>query len=178
MVPEQPPDDDPVDVHIHTAYDKLREVAAGYLRRLRPGQTVQPTEVVHEAYLRLQASDQTWRSRSRFLAFASKSIRNLLIDHVRARAADKRGGDRERVTLSTRVVDHKPADLDLIDLHEALELLTERDERQGRIVEMRFFGNMSTDEIAEAMRISPRTVRRELRMAQSWLMRELDPGSP
>lgn len=171
-----PPQPTPSEL-VPAVYDRLRRIAAGYLQRLQPGQTVQPTDVVHEAYMRLEASERaTWRSKTQYVAVAARAIRNLLIDRVRARAADKRGGNWRRVTLSTQTPGGSAVDVDLLALHEALESLAERDPRQARIVELRFFGGLGNEEIAEVVDVSSRTVSRELRMAQAWLLRELERG--
>lgn len=158
-------------------YDCLRRIAADYMRRLSPQQTVQPTEIVHEAYLKIEAGDDVqWRSRTHFVAIASNAIRHLLVDRVRARHAEKRGGGFERVTLSAHVPEERDAEFDLLALDEALQKLACENERRARIVELRIFGGVSGTEIADMCDVSKRTVDRELRIAQAWLLRELSGG--
>ena len=160
-------------------YDELRRLAARYLRRERPGQTLQSTELVHEAYLRLidQRSVQ-WQNRAHFFGIAAQMIRRILVDHARSRQARKRGGTAYRVTLDEAIAAApEQRDLDLVALDEALNQLSLIDPQQGRIVEMRFFGGLSIEETAEALRISPATVKRDWTMARAWLFRELS-GRP
>ena len=170
-----PPPTDPADDLVPEVYDELRALASRYMRR--PGQTLQATALVHEAYLRLAGTGPArWRSESHFSALAAKVMRDVLVDEERARRAQKRGGDRARVTLLTDTPGASPVDVDVLALHEALERLAAEDPDQARIVELRFFGGMTGAEIAEAMGVSRRTVVRELKMAQAWLLRELQRG--
>ena len=160
------------------AYERLKRIAHDHLHRM-PGAAIQPTELVHEAYLQLGDPERTaWRSRTQFVAIASRAMRDALVDQLRALSAHKRGGGRAQVTLTSRLADDRPpTDLDLLDVHQALEKLAALDGRQARIVELRFFGGLTGDEIAEVIGVSRPTVVRELRMAQAWLLRELDPGA-
>ena len=142
-------------------YQELRRLAASYLRRERPGQTLQPTALVHEAYLRLlKDKPGRWQNRAHFCAIAAHSMRQILIERARARNAQKRGGARHRVTLD-----------------EALERLAAIDPGQARLVELRFFGGLTVEETAEAMDISPATVKRHWTVASAWLARELEGNS-
>jgi RNA polymerase sigma factor (TIGR02999 family) len=130
---------------------------------------------VHEAYFRLvDQTRATWKNRGHFFAIAAQAMRRILIDHARAREADKRGGREERVTLDLGIASPEPADdVDLLALDEALGRLKALDEPQARIVELRFFGGLSIDETAEVLETSPSSVKREFRSARAWLFREL-----
>jgi RNA polymerase sigma factor (TIGR02999 family) len=156
-------------------YGELRRIAERQFRRERAGHTLQPTAVVHEAYFRLVDQTRvTWKNRGHFFAIAAQAMRRILIDHARARQADKRGGREDRVTLDVGMASPEPAeDVDLLALDEALVRLKEFDEPQARIVELRFFGGLSIDETAEVMETSPSSIKREFRSARAWLFREL-----
>ena len=160
-------------------YDELRRVAGRYVRRER-AQTVQATDLVHEAYLRL-ASDKpvAWQNRAHFVAIAAIAMRRLLVDRARRRGAGKRGGAQVQVTLDEAVIGatSSAAPVDLVDLDSALSRLAALDARQAQIVELRYFGGLSIEETAEALSISPATVKREWTVARAWLLRELE-GSP
>ena len=152
-------------------YDELRRLAAAYFSRERSDHTLQPTALVHEAYLRL--IDQTrveWQNRTHFFGVAANMMRRILVDHARSKAAEKHGGDRTRIEIEKAVsfaTDEKP--IDLIAVDESLDLLAKLDEVQGRIVELRFFGGLTIEETAEVLNISPATVKREWAMAKAWL---------
>jgi RNA polymerase sigma factor (TIGR02999 family) len=151
-------------------YDELRGLAALYLSRERPGHTLQPTALVHEAYLRLINQRQAnWRNRAQFLGLAAGMMRRILVNHARDRAAQKRGGDGERVSLSLVEAPSGRPDVELIALEEALNRLAERDARKARVVELRFFGGLTTEEIAEVLQVSVATVEREWSFARAWL---------
>ncbi len=158
-------------------YGELRNLAGNYFRRQRPEHTLQPTALVNEAFLRLV--DQTcveWKDRAHFLAVAARAMRQILIDHARGRATRKRGGDLCRVTMSeadTPVTDRDP---ELLDLDEAMRTLAALDERQAKVVELRFFGGMTVEEIAHVVGVSKTTIETEWRMARAWLRRELSRG--
>ncbi|TWT41069.1 RNA polymerase sigma factor [Phycisphaerae bacterium RAS1] len=156
-------------------YDELRALAASYLRRERAGHTLQPTALVHEVYLRLAggASDD-WSGRAHFLAVAAKVMRNTLVNHALARKAAKRGGGAERVLLDGATLADKPGNLDSLDVHEALERLAALDERKARVVEMRFFGGLTSEEIAHVLHVSLSTIEADWRMARAWLAAELE----
>ena len=159
-------------------YQELRRLAASYLRRERPGQTLQPTALVHEAYLRLMKDrPDRWQNRAHFCAIAAHSMRQILIERARARGALKRGGANPRVTLDEALVGGGEMSIDLVALDEALERLARLDPEQARLVELRFFGGLTIEETAEAMDISPATVKRHWTVARAWLARELE-GQP
>jgi RNA polymerase sigma factor (TIGR02999 family) len=154
-------------------YEDLRRQAAAYLRRERPDHTLRPTALVHEAYLRL--ADQrhvVWQNRAHFLGLAAQAMRRILVDHARGRGAAKRAGDWARVTLEEDLTPPQP-DLDLAALDDALHELAAIDPQQARIVELRFFGGLSVEEIGLLLTISPSTVKREWSSAKAWLYRRL-----
>ena len=153
-------------------YDELRRLAAGYLRRERPGHTLQPTALVHEAYVRLVDQRQVdWNNRAQFIGLAAVMMRRILVNHARDRIAGKRGGGAEHVPLTLAGERIGSADLDVLDLHEALEQLTALDARKGQIVELKFFGGLTTDEIAQTLDVSTATVEREWKFSRAWLLR-------
>lgn len=157
-------------------YAELRRVAARYVRRERAN-SVQATELVHEAYLRLaKDAPARWENRAHFVALAAISMRRLLVERARARGASKRGGARLQVTLDDGVLagDDPHHAVDLIALDRALTKLAALDASQARLVELRFFGGLSVEEAAEAMNISPATVKRHWTIAKAWLLRELE----
>ncbi len=160
-------------------YDELRRLAGRYLRREGPNPTLQSTELVHEAYLRLiDQHSVRWQNRAHFFGIAAQMIRRILVDHARVRQAQKRGGEACRITLDEAIAAApERQELDLVAVDEALNQLSLIDPQQGRIVEMRFFGGLSIEETAEALRISPATVKRDWTMARAWLFRELS-GRP
>jgi RNA polymerase sigma-70 factor, ECF subfamily len=157
-------------------YDELRRLAASALRHERPDHTLQPTALVHEAYLRLADEPQArWENRAHFLAVAARAMRRILVDHARGRNARKRGSGAARFPLEdveNAAVD-PGQDLDLVILDEALARLTALDPRQGRIVELRFFGGLSVEETGAVIGASPRTVKRDWQLARVWLKREM-----
>jgi RNA polymerase sigma factor (TIGR02999 family) len=155
-------------------YDELRRLASRYLRNERPGHTLQSTELVHEAYMRLVDQRHVrWQSRAHFFGIAAQMIRRILVDHARRRQAAKRGAAPVKLSLDDVVAATGPRDLDLVALDEALENLARLDPQQSRVVEMRFFAGLSIDETAEVMRISPATVKRDWTTAKAWLYRDL-----
>jgi len=157
-------------------YRELRAIAGNIFREQAAGHTLQPTALVHEAWLKLASSEGSpaWQSRSHFLAVASKAMRQILIDHHRRRSAHKRGGEgRERITLSGLAIGAATPEIDLLALEEALEKLAELDPRTARVVELRFFGGLTVEEIAEALGVGTTTVEGEWRHARAWLTREL-----
>jgi RNA polymerase sigma-70 factor (ECF subfamily) len=167
-----------VDTLLPIVYQELRRLAASYLRRERPGQTLQPTALVHEAYLRLlKDKPDRWKNRAHFCAIAAHSMRQILIERARARGAQKRGGAQPRVTLDEALVAGGNRAIDLVALDEALERLAAIDPEQARLVELRFFGGLTVEETAEAMDISPATVKRHWTVARAWLARELEGSS-
>ena len=169
----------PVDALLPVVYEELRRLAVAYLRRERPGQTLQPTALVHEAYLRLlKDRPDRWQNRAHFCAIAAHSMRQILIERARARGAQKRGGAQPRVTLDEAIVAGAERSIDLLALDEALDRLEQLDPDQARLVELRFFGGLTVEETAEAMDISPATVKRHWAVARAWLARELESSSP
>jgi RNA polymerase sigma factor (TIGR02999 family) len=155
-------------------YGELRRLAASYLRREPIGHTLQPTELVHEAYLRLIDQRRVhWRNRAHFYGIAAQIMRRILVDHARTRRAEKRGAGWEHVPLVEDEMATGGADVDIIALDEALTRLAEMDPQQARIVELRYFGGLTIDEVAEVTRISAATVVREWTVAKAWLRAEL-----
>jgi RNA polymerase sigma factor (TIGR02999 family) len=155
-------------------YDELRHLARDYLRRERAGHTLQPTGLVHEAYLRLvDQTSATWQNRAHFFSVAARVMRRVLVDYAREHRAQKRGGHLEKVEFDEALAPSIDKSLDLVALDEALQELTALDPRQSQIVELRFFGGMTVEEIAELLDVSPRTVKREWRLAKAWLRREV-----
>lgn len=154
-------------------YDELRRLAARYLRREREGHTLQTTALVNEAYLQLIGQQhRDWQNRAHFLAIASHLMRNILVDHARAHAAAKRGGEKPLPLNDDLEVPDKPTP-DVLALDDALKDLAKHDPRKCRIVELRYFGGLSMDEIAEVTGLSVATLRRDLRMAEAWLGRQI-----
>ncbi len=155
-------------------YDELRRVAAGYMRRERPGHTLQATALVHEAYIQLVDQNRvTWRNRAHFFAVAAQMMRRILVDHARSRNAQKRGGPAQKLSLEEAVGVFDDRDVALEALDDALSTLAQLDPRQSRIVELRFFGGLTTEETAEVLGISAPTIEREWRMARAWLHSQL-----
>lgn len=158
-------------------YDELHRQAARYLRKERPGHTLQTTALVNEAYLKLiDRRDVNWESRTHFFAVAAQAMRCILVDHAKAKHRLKRGGDNLKMSLekaATLVAAKDEKGVDLIALDEALSRLAVLDEQQARVVELKFFGGLILEEIAEALRISRATVAREWEAARVWLYREL-----
>jgi RNA polymerase sigma factor (TIGR02999 family) len=159
---------------MEVVYAELRRLAHSYLRRERPGQTLQSTALVNEAYLRLiDQKNVTWRNRAHFFGIAAHMMRRILVDHARSRQASKRGAGITLLTLDEAVAGTGPRDLNLIVLDQALESLAGIDPQQSRIVELRFFAGLSIDDAAEVLKISPATVKREWAIAKAWLCREM-----
>lgn len=163
---------------ISLVYDELRGLARGYLRRERPDHPLQATALVHEAYLRLvDQTVTTWQNRAHFLAVAAQVMRRILVDHARRHRREKRGGDWERIEFNEEeIASTSPRTLDLIALDDALQHLAKFDPRQSQVVELRFFGGLTNEEAGAALDISPRTVKREWRLARAWLQREVFAG--
>ena len=160
---------------MEVVYAELRRLAHSYLRRERRGNTLQSTALVHEAYLRLiDQKNVTWQNRAHFFGIAAHMMRRILVDHARSRRASKRGAGISMLALDEAVAGSGPRDLNLVVLDQALETLAGIDPQQVRIVELRFFAGLSIDETAEALRISPATVKREWAMAKAWLYREMN----
>jgi RNA polymerase sigma factor (TIGR02999 family) len=160
---------------VELLYDDLRRIAASFMRDQRPGHTLQPTAIVHEAYLKLVHADQIdWTSRAQFLSVASRVMRQVLIDHARRRNAQKRGGDQPHVALDSTIVDDRSdGPLELLALDQALDHLSEESKRVGRVAEMRIFAGMSTREIAAIEAVTERTIASDWLVARMWLTRQL-----
>jgi RNA polymerase sigma factor (TIGR02999 family) len=162
------------DVLLTLVYDALRKIAGKYLRKERSGHTLQPTALVHEAYMKMiDISDINWQDRAHFFAVSANVMRHILVDHARAKLADKRGGDSERIALEDAISLSNEPNVDLLAVDEALNELAGFDEQQSRIVELRFFGGLTIEETAHVVGISPATVKREWAMAKAWLHRKL-----
>jgi RNA polymerase sigma factor (TIGR02999 family) len=160
-------------------YDEFRALARHYLAQERANHTLQPTALVHEAYMKLV--DQTrvdWQGRSHFFAVAAQAMRRILVDHARSRQREKRGGGRARVVLDEAVALSPQKDEDVIALDEALERLAKLDPRQAKVVELRFFGGLGVEEVAHALGVSKRTVEGDWTFARAWLSRELRGTDP
>ena len=160
-------------------YEELRAIAQGHLKRERPGHSLQPTALVNEVWLHfMKGADLDLSNRSHFLAVAANAMRRLLIDHARARGAAKRGGGWERVSLSVQAgrSQGKGDDVDVVALHEALNRLEQLGERLARVVELRFFGGLTVQEVAEVLGVAPVTVEKDWTKAKAWLRRELRGG--
>jgi RNA polymerase sigma-70 factor (ECF subfamily) len=159
---------------MEVVYNELRRLAASYFRRQPEGHTLQPTALVHEAFLRIAETDASmFRGREHFCAVAAMAMRQILTSHVRSRRASKRGGDRKPVTLTNVVLPDSPPLVDVIELDRVLTRLEELDERQARIIEYRFFGGLTLPEIAKALGVSLATVEKDWRRARAWLAAEL-----
>jgi RNA polymerase sigma factor (TIGR02999 family) len=155
-------------------YDELHRLAHRYMKRERPGQTLQTTALVNEAYLRLVDSKEIdWQDRAHFFAIAAQIMRHLLVDRARARRYAKRGSGGRQVTLDETAVISSERDLELLGLDEALNKLTAIDARKSRLVELRYFGGLSVEETAEVLGVSGITVKREWSKTKAWLYREL-----
>jgi RNA polymerase sigma factor (TIGR02999 family) len=153
-------------------YGELRQLAAGYLRKERPDHTLQPTALVHEAYLRLvDQRNRDWQSRSHFYGVAARLMRQILADHARRRHAGKREG--QRVSLEDTASFAAERSADLVALDDSLTALEKLDARKCRAVELRYFGGLSMEEIAQTLEVSVVTVRRDLRMAEAWLHQQM-----
>lgn len=159
---------------IPLVYAELHDLAVSYLRRERSDHTLQPTALVHEAFLRLvDQRATTWQNRAHFFGIAAQAMRRILLDHARRRRASKREGAAQRVTLDEGIAETPQRSIDLIALDVALERLKAMDERQYRVVELRFFGGLDVEQTAEVLGISPATVKRDWTFAKAWLQREL-----
>ncbi len=160
--------------YLPLVYDELRRMAFGYLQGERVAHTLQPTALVNEAYVRLaDRARGAWASKASFIAAAATTMRRVLVDHARGRAAQKRGGDRAKVSLIDAVDLTEESPLDFESLDEALKRLAALDPRQAQVVELRFFGGLTVDEAAEVLGVSPRTIEVDWSMARAWLRREL-----
>jgi RNA polymerase sigma-70 factor, ECF subfamily len=159
-------------------YAELRRLARGHLRRERPGHSLSPTALVHEAYLKLIDQRRVrWQNRAHFFAIAAQHMRRILVEHARARHAAKRGHGAGAIALSDCDARIDPPDVDILALNDALEKLARIDSRQSVLVELRFFGGLTVDEAAAVLGVAPITVKRDWTLARTWLYRELQ-GEP
>jgi RNA polymerase sigma factor (TIGR02999 family) len=154
-------------------YAELRQRARRYMARERPDHSLQTTDLIHEAYLRLVGSKPVdWQNRAHFFALSARLMRQILVDHARSRRYEKHGGARRRVELVEGMVCGE-LDWDLVQLDEALQALSAADARKGRVVELRFFGGLSAEETAQVLEVSPQTVLRDWRLSKAWLLRQM-----
>jgi RNA polymerase sigma-70 factor, ECF subfamily len=159
---------------ITLVYKELRRMAGGYMRRERSDHTLQPTALVHEAYLKLvQQRSTDWQSRAHFFGIAAQVMRRILVDHARGHLREKRGEGQRPVPIDEALVFAPEQSGELLKLDEALERLTKLDLRQGKIVELRFFGGLTVEQAADVLGISPKTVKRDWSLAKAWLHGEL-----
>jgi RNA polymerase sigma factor (TIGR02999 family) len=164
-----------LDQLIPLVHDELHHIAKRYMARERPGQTMQTTALVNEAYLRLVDSSRVhWQSRAHFFAIAAQLMRRILVDFARSRHNLKRGGRAEQVSLDEALVVSPERGADIVALDDALKALASLDARQSQVVELRFFGGLSIEETAEVLKVSEGTVRRDWSLAKAWLHRELN----
>jgi len=167
-------DREALDKLIPIVYEELRRQAARYLRRERPGHTLQTTALIHEAYLRLiDQKNVRWQNRAHFFAIAAQLMRRILVDHARGRQAAKRGGSDIKLPLEEGMIGSEGREVDLVALDEALERLASIDPQQSRVVELKFFSGLSVEETAEVLGVSQRTVKRDWNVAKAWLRREI-----
>ena len=163
----------PADELAVKVYNELRRLAAAFMRRERPGQTLQATALVHEAYLRLAGAGTPWKDERHFVGIAARSMRQILVERARARGAQKRWGGLDRVSLVDSLIGARGEDAMLPALDDALDRLEAIDPEQARIIELRFFGGLSIEEAATALDMSPATLKRRWTLARAWLFREL-----
>jgi RNA polymerase sigma-70 factor, ECF subfamily len=155
-------------------YEELRGLARQYLQRERSDHTLQATGLVHEAYLRLvDETASTWKNRAHFFGVAAQVMRRILVDYARSHRAEKRGGNWDKIAFDDALAPSSERGIDLIALDDALKDLLALDPRQSRIVELRFFGGLTNEEVGEVLQVSPRTVKREWRIAKAWLRRAI-----
>jgi len=155
-------------------YEELRRMARNYMRRQPSGHTFQTTDLIHEAYLKIAGGEQpNWQSRSHFFGVAAKAMRHILVDYARSKNNRKRGGWQERVTLKENMRVTNQSSEDIVALDDALNRLAALDDRKVRVVEMKFFAGLHVAEIADVLKVSPETVKRDWSFAQTWLLREL-----
>lgn len=159
---------------IHFVYEELRRLAGSYMRRERADHTLQATALVHEAYLKLvEQQSVNWQSRAHFFGVAAQLMRRILIDHARGHLRQKRGGEYKKVSLNEAFVFSPEQSAELLAVDAALERLAKLDERQARVVELRFFGGLSVEEAASVLDVSPKTVKRDWSIAKAWLYADL-----
>lgn len=159
-------------------YDELHRLARRYMRRESPGHTLQTSALLNEAFLRLvDQKNVHWQNRAHFFGIAAQMMRRILVDYARSRNYEKRGGGARAVSLDEALIVSNARNEEVVNVHEALERLTEFDSRKGQIVELRFFGGLSIEETAKVLGVSPGTVMRDWTLAKAWLRREMSPDS-
>ncbi len=164
-----------LDELVPLVHDELRRIARNFMRRQNPGHTLQTTALVNEAFIRLVDSNRVnWQDRNHFFAISAQLMRRVLVDVARRKNSLKRGGERVQVTLDDKLNVSDEKETDLIALDEAMSLLAELNPRQSQIVELRYFGGLTEEQIADTLEISSRTVRRDWNLARAWLFRELN----
>jgi RNA polymerase sigma-70 factor, ECF subfamily len=172
-------DQDAAEELVPLVYDELRRIAGARLRRERPQHTLQATALVHEAYIKLAGQpDAKWKNRAQFFAVASQVMRRILVDYARTQLRRRRGGRPQRIPLDEVVLVSPDRTEELLTVHESLLKLEKLDPRQSHVVELRYFGGLSVDEIAEVVGVTPRTVARDLNMAKAWLYGDLSQRAP
>lgn len=155
-------------------YEELRRMAQRYLRKQPSGHTFQTTELIHETYLKIANKDEkNWQNRAHFFGVAAQAMRHILVDYARLKQSKKRGGVQHQITLDETALVSKDNSGEIVALNEALERLGKLDERKFRVVEMKFFGGLSVEEIAEVLKVSSKTVKRDWQFSRTWLLREL-----
>jgi RNA polymerase sigma factor (TIGR02999 family) len=154
-------------------YEELHALAERWFRRQAPGHTLQPTALVHEAYMKLAKGGAPFESRTHFIAVAARAMRQILVDRARRVRSERHGGGAARIAVDEALVPDRQTDIDLLSLEDALEQLTVLDERKGRVVELRFFGGLEIDQVAEVLGVARSTVTEDWRMARAWLVKEL-----
>jgi RNA polymerase sigma-70 factor, ECF subfamily len=157
-------------------YDQLHRLASNCLRSERPDHTLRATALIHEAYVRLVDAEVAWEDRVHFFAVSARVLRRILVDHAKSRNRNKRGGEFQKIPLDEAVLVGPHEDKSILELDEALERLAALDQRKSELIELLFFGGLTYDEAAAALKISPATVHRELKLAKAWLYRELAHG--
>lgn len=163
---------------IEAVYAELRRIARGYMRRQAPGNSFQTTDLIHETYIKLiKNEERNWKNRAHFFGVAARAMRHILVDHARSRNAGKRGGGRDRISLSDNIAAVAVQSEQVVALDEALKRLAELDRRKSDVVELKYFGGLTNEEVAEALNISVETVKRDWRFSRTWLLRELDAGA-
>ena len=155
-------------------YDELRKMAKRYMSGQNKGHTFQTTELIHEAYLKLAVGEkQDWKNRAHFFGVAALAMRHILVNYALSKQSQKRGGERQKVTLDDNSIVSMERSDEIIALDEALKSLENLDNRKGRVVELRYFGGLSIEETASVLKVTPQTVKRDWRFAKTWLLREL-----
>lgn len=155
-------------------YEELRQMARRYMRRQPSGHTFQTTELIHEAYLKIAKSgDRNWENRAHFFGVAARAMRQILVDYARSKSSQKRGGWQEKITLADDAATTSNSSKEIVALDDALRNLEQIDSRRGQVVELKFFGGLTVEEIAEVLKISTKTVNRDWQFARTWLLREL-----